>query len=79
MKRWEDTIKEWTGVDVASSTRAAENTTRWKRILVNSSVVPERPSKIMGLNRTCFQITICERNWPNAGLYGLFPHIQVGH
>ena len=24
-KRWEDNIKEWTGMDFASSTRAAEN------------------------------------------------------
>ena len=23
-KRWEDNIKEWTGIDIASSTRAAE-------------------------------------------------------
>ena len=29
-KRWEDNIKEWTGMDFASSTRAAENRTKWK-------------------------------------------------
>ena len=28
-KRLEDNIKEWTGMDFASSTRAAENRTRW--------------------------------------------------
>ena len=28
MKRWEDNIKEWTGMDFASSTRAAENRPR---------------------------------------------------
>ena len=28
-KRWEDNIKEWTGMDFASSTRAAENRSRW--------------------------------------------------
>ena len=27
-KRWEDSIKEWTGMDFASSTRAAENRSR---------------------------------------------------
>ena len=43
-KRWEDNIKEWTGMDFASSTRAAENRTRWKGIVANSSVVPRRPS-----------------------------------
>ena len=47
-KRWEDNIKEWTGMDFASSTRAAENRTRWKGIVANSSVVPRRPSKVVG-------------------------------
>ena len=47
-KRWEDNVKEWTGMDFDSSTRAAENRTRWKGIVVNSSVVPRRPSKVMG-------------------------------
>ena len=45
-KRWEDNIKEWTGMDFASSTRAAENRSRWKGIVANSSVVPRRPSKL---------------------------------
>ena len=47
-KRWEDNIKEWTGMDFASLTRAAENRSRWKGIVANSSVVPRRPSKVMG-------------------------------
>ena len=47
-KRREDNIKEWTGMDFASSTRAAENRTRWKGIVANSSVMPRRPSKAMG-------------------------------
>ena len=47
-KRWEDNIKEWTEMDFASSTRAAENRSRWKGIVANSSVVPRRPSKVMG-------------------------------
>ena len=47
-KRWEDNIKEWTGMDFASSTRAAENRKRWKRIVANLSVVPRRPSKVIG-------------------------------
>ena len=29
-------------------TRAAENMTRWKGMVANSSVVPRRPSKVMG-------------------------------
>ena len=47
-KRWDDNIKEWTGMDFASLTRTAENRTRWKGIVANSSVVPRRPSKVMG-------------------------------
>ena len=46
-KRWEDSIKEWTGIDFASSTRVAENKTRWKELVANSSVMPRRPSKVM--------------------------------
>ena len=47
-KRWEDNIKEWTGMDFASSIWAAENRTRWKGIVANSFVVPRRPSSVMG-------------------------------
>ena len=42
-KRWE----EWTGIDFSSSTRVAENRTRWKGAVANSSVVPRWPSKDM--------------------------------
>ena len=38
-------------MDFASSARTAENRTRWKGIVANLSVVPRRPSKVMGLNR----------------------------
>ena len=48
MKWWEDNTKEWTGIYFASSTRAAENRTRWKGIVSNSSVVPRQSSKVMG-------------------------------
>ena len=39
-KKWEDNIKEWTGIDFASSTRAAEKRSRGKEIVAKSSVVP---------------------------------------
>ena len=45
-KSWGDNIKEWTGIDFASSTRTAENRTRWKGIVANSYVMPRRPSKV---------------------------------
>ena len=47
-KGWEDNMKEWTGMDFPSSTRVAENRSEWKGVVANSSVVPLRPSKIMG-------------------------------
>ena len=47
-KRWEDNIVEWTGMDFANSTRAAEDRTRWKGIVVKSSMMPQRPHKVMG-------------------------------
>ena len=40
-KRWYDNIKEWTGIDFASSTRAAENRTRWKGSVAKTSVAPD--------------------------------------
>ena len=46
--RWEDNIKEWTRMDFASSTMVAENRSRWKGIVLNSSVVPRRTPKVMG-------------------------------
>ena len=46
--QYQDNFKEWTGMDFASSTRAAENRSRWKGIVANSSVVPRRPPKVMG-------------------------------
>ena len=50
-KRWEDSIKEWTEMDFASSTRAAEDRAIWKGIVIKSFVVPQRPHKVMGLTR----------------------------
>ena len=35
-------------MDFASSTRAAEDRTRWEGIVVKLSVVPQQPHKVMG-------------------------------
>ena len=43
-KRWEDTIREWTGLEFAKSQRAVENREEWRKLVVKSSVVPKRPS-----------------------------------
>ena len=42
-KRWEDNIKEWTGMGFGDSLRAAEDREGWKGIAAMSSVVTRRP------------------------------------
>ena len=42
-KRWEDNIREWTGLEFAKSQRAVENREKWRKLL---SVVPQRPSRL---------------------------------
>ena len=44
-KRWEDNIREWTGLEFARSQRAVENRERWRKLVAKSSVVPQRPSR----------------------------------
>ena len=45
-----DNIKEWTEMIFASSTRAAENRTRWKGIVAKSSVMPYNLPRLWELN-----------------------------
>ena len=45
-KRWEDYIKEWTGMGFGDSLRAAEARKGWKGIVAMSSVVPRRPPRL---------------------------------
>ena len=45
-KRWEDNIREWAGLEFAKSRRAVENREKWKKLVVESSVVPQRPSRL---------------------------------
>ena len=45
-KRWEDNIREWTGMEFDKSKRALENREKWKKLVAKSSVVPQRPSQL---------------------------------
>ena len=45
-KRWEDIIREWTGLEFAKSQRAVKNREKWRKLVVKSSVVPQRPSQL---------------------------------
>ena len=44
-KRWEDDIREWTGLEFGKSQRAVENRKKWRKLVAKSSVVPQRPSR----------------------------------
>ena len=43
-KRWEENIREWTGLEFAKSQRALENREKWKELVGKPSVVPQQPS-----------------------------------
>ena len=45
-KRWEDNIRERTGLEFAKSQRAVENRGKWRKLVAKSSVVPQRPSRL---------------------------------
>ena len=47
-KSWEDNIREWTGLEFAKSQQAVENIEKWRKLVVKSSVVPQRPSQLRG-------------------------------
>ena len=42
-KSLEDNIREWAGPEFAKPQRAVENRGKWRRLVVKSSVVPQRP------------------------------------
>ena len=44
-KRWEDNIREWTGLEFAKSQWAVENREKWRKVVVKLFVVPQRPSR----------------------------------
>ena len=45
-KRWEDNIREWTGLEFRKSQRAVENREKWRKVVAKSSVVPQQPSQL---------------------------------
>ena len=45
-KRWEDNIRERTGLEFAKCQRAVENREKWRILVAKSSVVPLGPSTL---------------------------------
>ena len=57
-KRWEDNIREWTGLEFGKSRGAVEDREKWRKLAVKSSVVPQRPSRFRARRdeRWCFLV-----------------------
>ena len=45
-KRWEDNIREWTGLEFGRSQRAVENREKRRKLVAKSSVVPQQPLQL---------------------------------
>ena len=45
-KRWEDNIRVWAGLEFAKSQRAVENRGKWRKLVVKSSMVTQRLSRL---------------------------------
>ena len=45
-KKTEDKIREWTGLEFGKSQRAMENRGKWRKLVRESPVVPQRPSRL---------------------------------
>ena len=45
-KRWEDNVKEWTGLEWNIILRKAENREKWRKLVVKSAVVPQRSVRL---------------------------------
>ena len=45
-KRWEDNIREWTGLEFGKSQRAVEHRKNWRKLVAKSSVVPQQPLRL---------------------------------
>ena len=45
-KRWEDNIRKQTGLEFTKFQRALENRKKWRKLVVKSSVVPQRLSQL---------------------------------
>ena len=45
-KRWEDNIRGWTGLEFAKSQMTGKTGKKWRKLVVKSSVVPQRPSRL---------------------------------
>ena len=45
-KRWDDNIKEWTGLEWNILLWKAKNSKEWRKLVVKSAVVPQRSARL---------------------------------
>ena len=45
-KRWEDNVKEWTGLKLGEDLRKAENREEWRKAVAQLSLVPQRSTRL---------------------------------
>ena len=45
-KRWDDNIREWTGLEFGKSQKAVENREKWRKLVAKLSAVSQRPSRL---------------------------------
>ena len=45
-KRGKDNMREWTGLEFTKTKRAMKNKEKWRKLVMKSSVVPKRPSRL---------------------------------
>ena len=68
-KRWEDNIKEWTGLEWTVILRKAVNREEWRKLVVKSTVVPQRSARLWDRGFFDSLILYSEddgfRPWPN--------------
>ena len=58
--RWEDNIRERTGLEFAKSQRAVENRERWRKLVAKSSVMPQLSSRLRDrLDNEMKESTLC--------------------
>ena len=58
-KRWEDNIRERTGLEFGKSQRAVENRGKWRKLVAKSSVVPQRPLALKGFMMMMMMMREC--------------------
>ena len=45
-ERWEENIREWTGLEFAKSQRAVGDREKWRKLIAKTPVVPQQPLRL---------------------------------